>query len=124
MNAEATERTLRAEEQLMQDVLPGLLPSGWNKLTHKLIVWRDDGGASSAYAGHGLKVIVERPPGTFVDGVRRRYVVQVTRVNGDPPTELDLDRVRDLFARVRRARRMKDMLFTQHGPVAKHIFIV
>lgn len=106
----------------MRSVLPGFLPSGWSKITSKLVVWREDGGAVSSYSGFGLRVLIERPPGVFND--RHRFVLTVTRNDGQRPTGADLDAVRDLYGRVRRARRMKEMLFTLHGAVARYVFIV
>jgi hypothetical protein len=110
-----------AAERSMQHVLPGCLPSGWSKLTYKTIVWRNDGTGITAYSGFGMRIFLEIDQAVLD---RQKIVLKVSRVDGKPPSELDLDRVRDLFARVRRERRMKQMLFTLHDVVAHHTFIV
>jgi len=119
VNSEARELTERA----MHQVLPGCLPSGWRKLTHQSIIWRNDGAGIAAYSGFGMKVLLES---TSPVGDRQRIVLSVERTDGEPPSELDLDRVLGLFTRVRRAQRMKSMSFTLHDRrrVARYTFVV
>jgi hypothetical protein len=110
-----------AAEKALQQVLPGCLPSGWTRLAGKVLVWREDGTPISMYAGHGLKVAFEGT-GTKLD--RTVYTLSVSRRDGAAPSESDLDKVRTLFLRMRRALQMKHMLFTRHQQVAKHTVVL
>jgi len=110
-----------AVQQALQQVLPGCLPSGWSRVAGKPIVWREDGTAISMYVGFGLKAAVEST-GTTID--RHTFTLSVSRVDGAAPSDTDLDKVRALFIRMRRALRMKQMTFTKHQQVAKHTIVV
>ena len=77
----------------MRPYLPGVLPSGWSRLTNR-VVHRFDGVAVAAYSGFGMTVIVE----SRAHEAGRRYLVRVSCADGISLQDL-LRVVNDLYRR-------------------------